>query len=89
LDYAQEVVDELRQLDIRVSLNNRSEKIGAKIRQSELEKVNVMLILGVNEKNEKSVSLRRRFDGDVGKLQLQKLKDILSLEIKNRRLSHS
>ena len=89
LDYAQEVVDELRQLDIRVSLNNRSEKIGAKIRQSELEKVNVMLILGVNEKNEKSVSLRRRFDGDVGKLQLQELKDILSLEIKNRRLSHS
>ena len=89
LDYAQEVVDELRQLDIRVSLNNRSEKIGAKIRQSELEKVNVMLILGVNEKNEKSVSLRRRFDGDVGKLQLQELKDILSLEIKNRRLTHS
>jgi threonyl-tRNA synthetase len=89
LDYAQEVVDELRQLDIRVYLNNRSEKIGAKIRQSELEKVNVMLILGVNEKNEKSVSLRRRFDGDVGKLQLQELKDILSLEIKNRRLTHS
>jgi threonyl-tRNA synthetase len=89
LDYAQEVVDELRQLDIRVSLNNRSEKIGAKIRQSELEKINVMLILGVNEKNEKSVSLRRRFDGDVGKLQLQELKDILSLEIKNRRLTHS
>ena len=89
LDYAQEVVDELRQLDIRVSLNNRSEKIGAKIRQSELEKVNVMLILGVNEKNEKSVSLRRRFDGDVGKLQLQELKEILSLEIKNRRLTHS
>ena len=89
LDYAQEVVDELRQLDIRVSLNNRSEKIGAKIRQSELEKINVMLILGVNEKNEKSVSLRRRFDGDVGKFQLQELKDILSLEIKNRRLPHS
>ena len=89
LDYAQEVVDELRQLDIRVSLNNRSEKIGAKIRQSELEKINVMLILGVNEKNEKSVSLRRRFDGDVGKFQLQELKDILSLEIKNRRLTHS
>jgi threonyl-tRNA synthetase len=89
LDYAQEVVDELRQLDIRVYLNNRSEKIGAKIRQSELEKVNVMLILGVNEKNEKSVSLRRRFDGDVGKFQLQELKDILSLEIKNRRLTHS
>jgi len=88
-DYAQEVVDELRQLDIRVFLNNRSDKIGAKIRQSELEKINIMLILGVNEKNEKSVSLRRRFDGDVGKLQLQELKEMLSLEIKNRRLTHS
>ena len=89
LDYAQEVVDELRQLDIRVFLNNRSDKIGAKIRQSELEKINIMLILGVNEKNEKSVSLRRRFDGDVGKFQLQELKEMLSLEIKNRRLTHS
>jgi len=89
LDYAQEVVDELRQLDIRVFLNNRSDKIGAKIRQSELEKINIMLILGVNEKNEKSVSLRRRFDGDVGKFQVQELKEMLSLEIKNRRLTHS
>ena len=88
-DYAQEVVDELRQLDIRVFLNNRSDKIGAKIRQSELEKINIMLILGVNEKNEKSVSLRRRFDGDVGKFQVQELKEMLSLEIKNRRLTHS
>ena len=89
LDYAQEVVDELRQLDIRVFLNNRSDKIGAKIRQSELEKINIMLILGVNEKNEKSVSLRRRFDGDVGKFQVQELKEMLSFEIKNRRLTHS
>ena len=89
LDYAQEVVDELRLIDIRVVLNNRSDKIGAKIRQSELEKINIMLILGVNEKNEKSVSLRRRFDGDVGKFQLKELKEMLSQEIINRRLTHS
>ena len=89
LDYAQEVVDELRLIDIRVVLNNRSDKIGAKIRQSELEKINIMLILGVNEKNEKSVSLRRRFDGDVGKFQLEELKEMLSQEIINRRLTHS
>ena len=89
LDYAEEVVDELRLNNIRVVLNNRSDKIGAKIRQSELEKINIMLILGVKEKNEKSVSLRRRFDGDVGKFQLVKLKEILSQEIINRRLTHS
>ena len=89
LDYAQEVVDELRLIDIRVVLNSRSDKIGAKIRQSELEKINIMLILGVNEKNEKSVSLRRRFDGDVGKFQLEELKEMLSQEIINRRLTHS
>ena len=89
LDYAEEVVDELRLLNIRVVLNNRSDKIGAKIRQSELEKINIMLILGVKEKNEKSVSLRRRFDGDVGKFQLVKLKEMLSQEIINRRLTHS
>ena len=89
LDYAEEVVDQLRLINIRVVLNNRSDKIGAKIRQSELEKINIMLILGVKEKNEKSVSLRRRFDGDVGKFQLVKLKEILSQEIINRRLTHS
>ena len=89
MDYAEEVVDELRLLNIRVVLNNRSDKIGAKIRQSELEKINIMLILGVKEKNEKSVSLRRRFDGDVGKFQLVKLKEMLSQEIINRRLTHS
>ena len=89
LDYAQEVVDELRLIDIRVVLNNRSDKIGAKIRQSELEKINIMLILGVNEKNEKSVSLRRRFDGDVGKFRLKELKEMLLKEIINRRLTHS
>jgi threonyl-tRNA synthetase len=48
-----------------------------------------MLILGEKEKNEKTVSLRRRFDGDMGKLRVEELKEMLLKEIKNRRLTHS
>jgi threonyl-tRNA synthetase len=89
LDYANIIVEELKSLNIRVDLNSKSEKIGSKIRQAELNKINIMLILGEKEKNEKTVSLRRRFDGDVGKLHLNELKEILLTEIKNRRLTHS
>ena len=89
LDYANIIVEELKSLNIRVDLNSKSEKIGSKIRQAELNKINIMLILGEKEKNEKTVSLRRRFDGDMGKLHLNELKEILLTEIKNRRLTHS
>ena len=89
LDYANNIVEELKSLNIRVDLNSKSEKIGSKIRQAELNKINIMLILGEKEKNEKTVSLRRRFDGDMGKLHLNELKEILLTEIKNRRLTHS
>lgn len=89
LDYANIIVEELKSINIRVDLNSKSEKIGSKIRQAELNKINIMLILGEKEKNEKTVSLRRRFDGDMGKLHLNELKEILLTEIKNRRLTHS
>jgi len=89
LDYANLIIKELKSLNIRVELNSKSEKIGSKIRQAELNKINIMLILGEREKNEKSVSLRRRFDGDMGKLEIDELKEMLLIEIKNRRLTHS
>ena len=89
LDYANLIIKELKSLNIRVELNSKSEKIGSKIRQAELNKINIMLILGEREKNEKSVSLRRRFDGDMGKLGIDELKEMLLIEIKNRRLTHS
>ncbi|MGY8764823.1 MAG: threonine--tRNA ligase, partial [Fidelibacterota bacterium] len=89
LNYASEVETTLREAGIRVKLNDRADKIGAKIRQAELEKINVMLIVGEKEETNKSVSVRRRFEGDTGVYPLNTLIDQLNEEIINRRFSHS
>ena len=89
LDYAKFVQDHLRDNNIRVKLNDKADKIGAKIRQAELEKINIMLIVGEKEAENKSVSIRRRFEGDKGEESIDKLIIQLKEEIKNRRISHS
>ena len=89
LNYASEVETTLREAGIRVKLNDRADKIGAKIRQAELEKINVMLIVGEKEETDNNVSVRRRFEGDTGTDPLNTLIDQLNEEIINRRFSHS
>ena len=89
LSYAQEVTKTLRDAGIRVKLNNRADKIGAKIRQAEVEKINVMLIVGEKEATNGTVSVRRRFEGDTGDLSLKVLTNRLLEEINERRLTHS
>ena len=63
-------------------MNNRSDKIGAKIRQAELEKINVMLIIGEKEVEENKISVRRRFEGNTGTIGIDELKLELIKEIK-------
>jgi threonyl-tRNA synthetase len=67
LPYAQKVVDFLKKADIRASFDDRNEKIGKKIRDAEVKKVPYMLVLGENEMQEESVSVRKHGAGDVGK----------------------
>ena len=69
-------------------LNDKADKIGFKIRQAELEKINFMLIVGAEETNDGTVSVRKRFVGDLGVEKLNKFKQKLIDEIKNRRLAH-
>ena len=88
LDYSNLIYEELKGDGIRVILNNRSDKIGAKIRQAELEKINMMLIIGEKEVEEKTISVRRRFEGNAGTIGIDELKLDLINEIKNRSLSH-
>ena len=88
IDYAHHVVQSLKHAGIRARLNDRSDKIGSKIRQAELEKINVMLIVGEKEAKDNTVSVRRRFEGDTGAESLDNVKDQLLNEIKNRRLTH-
>ena len=87
-DYAKLVVKSLKNDGIRVKLNDKADKIGFKIRQAELEKINYMLIVGAKETNDGTVSVRKRFVGDLGVEKLDKFKQKLIDEIKNRRLAH-
>ena len=88
LDYSNFICNELKNVGVRAILNNRSDKIGAKIRQAELEKINVMLIIGEREVDEKMISVRRRFEGNTGTIGIDELKLELVKEIKNRSLAN-
>ncbi len=66
LPYTQTVLESLKKADIRAGIDERSEKIGKKIRDTELARVPYMLIIGEKEMNEQKVSVRRQGKGDLG-----------------------
>jgi threonyl-tRNA synthetase len=70
-EYAEEVANALKAADIRAEIDDRSEKIGKKIRDTELMKVPYMLIVGEKEMAEKLVSVRKQGDGDKGSVPLE------------------
>lgn len=85
LDYAKSVAQKLKKADIRAEVDDRQEKIGKKIRDTELLKVPYMLIVGEKEMNEESVSVRRQGKGDLGsKTVAEFLKEAVT-EIEERR----
>ena len=88
LSYAQKVENDLHDAGVRVTLDKKPDKIGTKIRQAEISKINVMLIVGAREAEDGTVSVRRRFQGDTGSVQFDKLKSDLEREIKNRSMTH-
>jgi threonyl-tRNA synthetase len=65
-DYANEVAQQLRRAGFRASVDDRNEKIGKKIRDTELMKVPYMLVVGEKEMNERQVALRKHGEGDKG-----------------------
>jgi threonyl-tRNA synthetase len=66
LEYAVAVADCLKTYGIRVQADSRNEKVGYKIRDAQLQKVPFMLIVGDREKQDQTVSVRNRFEGDLG-----------------------
>lgn len=70
-DYAQEIKRKLALKDIRGFVDDRSEKIGRKIRDTELKRVPLMLIVGEKEAEEGTVSVRKQGEGDVGSMSLE------------------
>jgi threonyl-tRNA synthetase len=69
-DYARRVLGELQSAGLRASIDFRPEKIGAKIRDAQLEKIPVMLVVGGKEAESQTVSYRDRIDGDRGAMPL-------------------
>ncbi len=82
MDYAQKVVDQLNENQIRVTLDDRNEKIGKKIREAELKKIPYLLIVGEKEQETKTVSVRRHKEGDKGVMTLKDFTNRLNEEIK-------
>ena len=66
VEYAKEVVSELRKHEVRVSLDTTSDKIGARIRRAETEKVHTILLVGQREQEAGNLAVREHGKGDLG-----------------------
>ncbi|MEO6903806.1 MAG: threonine--tRNA ligase [Bacteroidia bacterium] len=83
-DYAKKVLELLNNYDIRGLVDDRNEKIGKKIRDTELKKVPYMLIVGEKEEEENKVSVRKQGEGDLGSFSIEDFAEIINSEIENR-----
>ena len=87
-DYAKRVLANLQAAGLRAHIDFRPEKIGAKIRDAQLEKVPVMLVVGAKEAETETVSYRDRVDGDRGALPLAEAISRLKAESEARTIGH-
>jgi threonyl-tRNA synthetase len=77
-EYEQSVAEELRNTGFRVETNLKSDKIGAKIRDAQLQKVPYMVVLGDKEQEEQKVAIRERKQGDIGQMSLAEFKEMIT-----------
>lgn len=83
-DYAKKVKEDLEKLSIRVELDDRSEKIGFKIREAQMQKIPYMFVVGEKESMEGTVSVRERQKGDIGSMKLDEIATVIKDKIQNR-----
>jgi len=76
-EYAEKVLNFLNNYDIRTLIDQRSEKLGKKIRDNELKKIPYLLIIGEKETNENTVSVRKQGEGDKGSMDLKEFAEFL------------
>ena len=84
---AYEIKAELEKYGMRVEVDDRSEKIGYKIREAQLQKINYMLVIGDKEVEENTVSVRKRGEGDIGSMNVPELIAKLNEEIATKALN--
>jgi len=82
-DKAKELLNTLDSMELRGSIDLRSEKIGRKIRDAEMKKIPFMLIVGEKEVNEGTVSVRRHGVGDLGSMTVEAFAETINNEIKS------
>jgi threonyl-tRNA synthetase len=85
-DYANKVAEELRESGVKVTVDERAEKIGYKIRETRLDKVPYMLVVGAKEEEEGVVSVRSRFLGDEGQKPLDTFITDICREIRKKEI---
>jgi threonyl-tRNA synthetase len=85
-DYVERVAGELRQAGLRVETNTRGEKIGAKIRNAQLQKIPFMLVCGDREMEEGKVAVRERSRGDIGAMPLEEFRELALRLVRTRAL---
>ncbi len=87
MDYANTILKSLKNADIRVEIDDRNEKIGKKIRDTEVARVPYMLVIGEKEMNEGKAAVRRQGKGDLGAIPVEEFILALKAEIVERRES--
>jgi len=85
-EYAESIAAELKGEGFRVEANTKSDKIGAKIRDAQLQKVPYMLVLGDKELEEQTVAVRERRQGDIGAMSLAEFKEKITQQRSQRSL---
>src|SRR6266478_882253 len=88
-EYGETITQELRRAGLRVELNVRSDKIGAKIRDAQLQKVPFMLVLGDREIQEGKVAVRERTKGDIGAMSLDDFKEMARRLVESRAITNN
>jgi threonyl-tRNA synthetase len=78
LRYAREVAEDLEDLGVRVKVDDRSESVGRKIRDAELARIPLMLVVGEREEEAGRVSVRSHDQGDLGTKRVEKIPKLLA-----------
>lgn len=83
-EYGKKVLDLLNNSDIRGVLDDRNEKIGRKIRDNELKKIPYLLVVGEQEAENGTVSVRRHGEGDKGSMTIEEFADVINKEVEDQ-----
>jgi threonyl-tRNA synthetase len=84
-EYAEKIANLLKNAEIRAEIDDRNEKIGKKIRETELAKVPYMLVLGEKEATDNKVAVRRQAKGDIGTMDLEEFIELVKEEVVSKR----